>query len=76
MIILNFFFEELGFGLHADSIILVNLLHVLGSIESRSISSPNAFKQTLSLLCHNYSIIHSSRDVLGLGVFGVFVNKG
>ena len=67
----EFFFQELRFGLHADSIILVNLLHVLGSIESRFISSPNAFLQTLSVLCCNYSIIHPSRDVLGLGVFGV-----
>ena len=43
-------FKELRFGLHADSIILVDFLHVLGSIEGGFISSPNVFKQTFGLL--------------------------
>ena len=47
----------LRFGLHADSIVLVDFLHVLGSIERGFISSPNAFKQTLGLFCRNYSLL-------------------
>ena len=68
MIILNLCFKELRFGLHADSVVLVDFLHVLGSIEGGFISSPNAFKQTLGLFCHNYSFVNPSRDVLRLGV--------
>ena len=49
MIILNFRFEEFRFGLHADSIVLVDFLHVLGSIEGRFISAPNPFEQMLGL---------------------------
>ena len=57
VIILNFCFKELKFGLHADSVVLVDFLHVLGSIEGGFISSTNAFKQTLGLFCHNYSFV-------------------
>ena len=39
MIVPNFCFEEFRFGLHADFIVLVDFLHVLGSIEGRLISS-------------------------------------
>ena len=46
MIVPNFFFEEFRFGLHADFIVLVDFLHVLGSIEGRFISATNTFKQT------------------------------
>ena len=81
MIILNFCFKELRFGPHADSIVMVDFLHVLGSIEGVFISLPNAFKQTLGLLCHNfYNFVNPSLDILFLGVFGVywsvFVNTG
>ena len=80
MIVSNFFFEEFRFGLHADFIVLVDFLHVLGSIEGRFISTPNTFKQTLGLLCRNYRFINPSWDVLRLGIFGVwwciFVNNG
>ena len=61
---LNFFFKELRFGLHADSIVQVDFLHVLGSIERGFISLPNVFKQTLGLFCHNYSLVNPSWDVL------------
>ena len=57
--------------MHADSVVLVDFLHVLGSIEGGFISLPNAFKQTLGLFCCNYSFVNPSRDVLRLGVFGV-----
>ena len=40
----EFFFKELRFGLHADSIVLVDFLYVLGSIEGGFISSIDAFK--------------------------------
>ena len=80
MIVPNFFFEEFRFGLHADFIVLVDFLHVLGSIEGRFVSAPNTFKQTLGLLCRNYHFLNPSWDVLRLGIFGVwwciFVNKG
>ena len=49
----NFCFKELRFALHADSVVMVDFLHVLGSIEGGFISLPNAFKQTLGLFCHN-----------------------
>ena len=45
MIVLNFCFKELRFVLHADSIILMNFLHVPGSIEGGFISLPNVFKR-------------------------------
>ena len=35
VIILNFCFKEFRFGLHADSLVLVDFLHVFGSIEGR-----------------------------------------
>ena len=71
MIVLNFCSKELRLGVHADSIVLVDFLHVLGSIEGGFISSPNSFKQTFGLFCHNYGFVNSSRDVLYLGVFDV-----
>ena len=71
MIVLNLRFKELGFGLHADSIILMNFLHVPGSIEGGFISSPNVFKQTFGLFCRNYSVVNPSWDVLCLDMFSV-----
>ena len=44
MIVPNFFFEEFRFGLHADFIVLLDFLHVLGSIEGRFVLAPNTFK--------------------------------
>ena len=44
MVILNFCFKKFGFGLHADSVVLVDFLHVLRSIEVRFISTPNPFE--------------------------------
>ena len=80
MVILNFFFKKFGFGLHADSVVLVDFLHVLRSVEVRFISAPNPFKLMLGLFCRNYSFVNPSWDVLRLGMFGmkwcVFVNKG
>ena len=57
MIILNFGFKELRFGLHADSVVLVDFLHVLRSTEGGFISSPDTLKKTLGLFCHNYSFV-------------------
>ena len=80
MIILNFCFKEFRFGLHADSIVLVDFLHVLRSIEGRFTSVPNPFEQALGLFCHNYSFVNPSWDVLHLSMSGmrwcVFVNEG
>ena len=80
VIFLNFCFKEFRFGLHADSIVLVDFLHVLGYIEGRFISAPNPFEQTHGLFCCDYSFVNLSWDVLRLGMFGmrccVFVNKG
>ena len=77
MIILNFCFKELRFGLHADFLVMVDFLHLLRSIEGGFISSPNAFKQMLGLFCRNYSFVNPSRDVLCLGVWwSMFVDKG
>ena len=80
VIVPNFCFKEFRFGLHADFFVLVDFLHVLGSIEGRSISAPNTFKQTLVLFCHNYRFINPSWDVLHLDMFGMswcmFVDKG
>ena len=66
MIVLNFRFKELRFGLHADSIILVDFLYVSGFVEGGFISSPNAFKQTFGLFCCNYSVVNPSWDVFAL----------
>ena len=41
VISLNFCLKEFRCGLHADSIVLVDFLHVLGSIEGRFISATN-----------------------------------
>ena len=77
---MNFCFKKFGFGLHVDSVVVVNFLHVLRSVEVRFISVPNPFEQTLGLFCHNYSFVNPSWDVLRLGMFGmkwcVFVSKG
>ena len=58
----------------------MDFLHVLGSIEGRFISVPDAFEQTLSLFCRYYNFVNTSWDVLRLGAFGMrlcmFVNKG
>ena len=71
MIIPNFCLKEFRFGLHADSIVLVDFLHVLRSIEGRFVSAPNPFEQMLALFCRNYSSVNPSWDVLRLGVFSV-----
>ena len=71
MIVLNFGFKELRFSLHAHSIILMNFLHVPGSIEGGFISSPNAFKQTFGLFSRYNSVVNPTWDVLCLGVFSV-----
>ena len=80
MIVPNFCFKEFRFGLHADFIVVVDFLHVLGSIEGRFILVPNTFKQMLGLFCCNYRFVNPSWDVLCLGIFGVwwcmFVDKG
>ena len=70
MIILNFCFKEFRFGLHADSIVLVDFLHVLRSFEGRFISVPNPFEQTLGFFCRNNSFVDPSWDVLHLDMFG------
>ena len=66
VIILNFCFKEFRFGLHVDSIILVDFMHVLRSIEGRFISEPSPFKQTLGLSCRNYSFVNPSWDYFAL----------
>ena len=80
VVILNFCFKKFRFGLHADSVVLVDFLHVLRSVEVRFISVPNPFEQTLGRFCRNYSFGNPSWDVLRLGMFGMkwcmFVNKG
>ena len=55
MIVLNFCFKELRFGLHADSIILMNFLQVPGSIEGGFIYWPNASKCCISCCSSSYS---------------------
>ena len=64
----------------ADFIVLVDFLHVLGSIEGRFISAPNSFEQMLGLFCCDYTFVDPSWDILRLDMFGmrwcVFVNKG
>ena len=57
--------------MHADSVVLVDFLHVLRSIEVRFISAPNPFEQMLGFFCHNYSLGNTSWDVLHLGMFGM-----
>ena len=80
VIVLNFCFKEFRFSLNADYVVLVDFLHVIGSIEGRHISAPNVFEQTLDLFCRNYSFINPTWDVLCLCVFGMrwcmFVNLG
>ena len=44
MIILNLCFKKFGFGLDAGSVVLVDFLHVLRSVEMRFISAPDPFK--------------------------------
>ena len=58
VIVLNFCFEEFRSGLHAESIVMVAFLHVLGSIDFKFVSAPDAFEQTLGLFCHYYSFIY------------------
>ena len=41
----SLFFKKFGFSLHADSVVLVDFLHVLRSIEVRFISAPNHFEK-------------------------------
>ena len=62
--VLNFCFKELRFGLPADSMLLVDFLQVLGSIEGGFISSPNGFKQRRGLFCCNFGFVNPSWDVL------------
>ena len=44
MVILDLCFKKFRFGLHAGSVVLVDFLHILRSVEMRSISVPNPFK--------------------------------
>ena len=44
--------------MHADSIALVDFLHVLGSIEGGFISSPNAFKCLVYFAIITVSLTH------------------
>ena len=59
---------------------MVDILHVLGSIEGRFVSAPDAFEQTLGLFCCYYGFADPSWNVLCLGVFGMrwcmFADKG
>ena len=73
-IVLDLCCKEFRFGLHADSVVLVDFLHVLGSIEGRFVSAPDAFKQMLGLFCHYYGVVDQSLNVLCLGVFGIVVH--
>ena len=47
VVILNFCFKKFRFGLHTDSVVLVDFRHVLTSVEVRFISAPNPFEQRL-----------------------------
>ena len=80
VIVLNFGIKEFRFGLHADSIVLVDFLHALESIEGRFVSAPDGFQKMLGLFCHHYGFIYPSWNVLCFGVLGMrwcmFVNKG
>ena len=67
-------YPGLGFCLHADSVVLVDFLHVLRSIEVRFISAPNPFEQTLGFLCRNYSFINPFLSMFGMK-WCVFVSK-
>ena len=67
----EFCFKELRFGLHANSVLLVDFLHGLGSIKGGFISSLNAFKQMLGLFCRNYGFVNPSWVVFHLGAFGM-----
>ena len=58
VVILIFCFKKFGFGLHADSVVLVDFLHVLRYVEVRFISLPNPFEQILGLSCRNYSFVN------------------
>ena len=44
MVILDLCFKKFGFGLHAGSVVLVDFLHILRSVEMRFIFAPNPFK--------------------------------
>ena len=48
VIVPNFCFKEFRFGLNADFNVLVEFLHVLGSIEGGFISAPNTLKRLVS----------------------------
>ena len=80
VIILNFCLKEFRFGLHANSIVLVDFLHVSGSIEGRFTSAPNPFERTLGLFVAITVLSTHPGNLLCLGVFRmrwcVFVNKG
>ena len=75
---LEFCPKKLGFGLHADSIVLMNFLHILWSIEGRSVSVPDTFKQMLGLFSRYYTFIYPPWNVICLDMFGlrwcIFVN--
>ena len=67
----NFCSKEFRFGLVVDPIVLVDFLHVLGSIEGSFVSVPDAFEQTLGLFCHYYHFVDQSWNVHHLGMFGM-----
>ena len=76
----DFCSKEFRFGLYADSIVLGDFLHVLGSIEGRFVSASNVFKQTLGLFCCYYGFVDPPWIILPLCMFGIkwclFVDKG
>ena len=59
---------------------MADFLHVLGSIEGRFDSVPDAFEQMLGLFCSYSGFIDPSWNVLHFGMFGLrwymFVDKG
>ena len=58
VVILIFCFKKFGFCLHADSVVLVDFLHVLRSIEVRFISPPNPFERLVSFTAITASLTH------------------
>ena len=58
VIVPNFCFKELRFGLHGDSILLVDFLHVLGSIEGGFISCQMVQTNAWSLAAITVSLTH------------------
>ena len=71
VIVLNFCFKELRYGLHADSVVLVDFLHVLRSIEGDLFLCQMLSNKRLVSFAAITGFINPSQHVLHLGVFGV-----